>query len=81
MWKQNSLVFAIGIGILFLLDVIRTKRIKSVVAVLLVMAVVYLECVSVPFVIRQVTGTETNHSIPALGFVAMGLNESSMAPG
>lgn len=81
MWKQNSLVFVIGIGILFLLDVIRTKRIKSVVALFLVMAFVYLECISVPFVIRQVTGAETNHSVPALGFVAMGLNESSMAPG
>ena len=81
MWKQNSLVFVIGIGILFILDAIRTKHMKSVVALLFVIAFVYLECVSIPFVIRQITGTETNHSIPALGFVAMGLNESSMAPG
>lgn len=81
MWKQNSYIFAIGIGIMFLLDAIRMKRKKSLVALFLLVVTIVIECIFVPSFMHRVTGEETNHALPALAFVALGLNESNIAPG
>lgn len=81
MWKQNSYIWAIGICIMLFMDVVRKKRKESILVILMVAGFLIAECISIPILMQRITGHETNHGYPALSFVAVGLNESNIAPG
>ena len=81
MWKQNSYIWAIGICIMLFMDVIRKKRKESLLVILMVAGLLFAECISIPILMQRITGQETNHGYPALAFVAVGVNESNIAPG
>lgn len=81
MCKTNYEVFAIALILLLLLHAIRNKSFKDIVAAAIIIVCVMIEIKSVPLILHLITGESTTSGIPFTAWLAMGLKDSSIAPG
>ena len=81
MYKSNFEIFAIAVGIMLLLHGIRNKSWKSVAGVAVALVFVMAEVKGIPYAMHLITGEDTGNGIPMIAWIAMGLRESSIAPG
>ncbi len=81
LWKSNAEIFMIAIMLMLFVQAIRKKSVKML-AGIFVIAVCGLAAVKgAPFIMHLITGEDTTRGIPMTAWLAMGLQESSIAPG
>jgi len=81
MWKSNSQIFAIVISLMLLVHFIREKSWKSLVGIGFIVLCTMVQIKGIPIVMHYITGEDTTNGIPMIAWLAMGLQESSIAPG
>ena len=81
MWKSNSEIFLVAICIMLLLHAVRNKSWKMPLGMLIILFFSYLEIKGVPWIVHEITGENTSQGIPFIAWLAMGMQESSIAPG
>lgn len=79
--KSNAEIILLAICIMLLLHAIREKSWKMIVGIVIVVFCGILEQKSVPIIMHMITGQDTSEKIPFTAWLAMGLQESSIAPG
>ncbi len=78
--KSNASIMLIAVLILLLLAAVRETSWKLVGGALIILALCVVEMEIVPVVMHQITGEDTT-GLPLTTWLAMGLQESSIAPG
>lgn len=81
MWKSNSQIFAIVLCSMLLVHAVREKTWKSLAGVAFIIFCTFLQIKGTPMVMHWITGENTTNGIPMIAWLAMGLQESSIAPG
>ncbi len=81
MWKSNTEIFLLALCIMLLVDGVRKKNWKSFAGCLILAGFAILEIKGVPWVLHLITGENTTNGIPMTAWLAMGLQESGIAPG
>lgn len=81
LWKSNAEIFLIAIILMLLVRALRSKNIK-----ILAGAAIFLICgltavKGAPFLLQAITGEDMTRGIPMTAWLAMGLQESGIAPG
>ena len=81
-WKTNAQVFWLTILIMLLVFGLREKQWKnSIGGLVLVMFFGLLSLKGFPYLAHVITGENTSQGIPLISWFAMGMQESSVAPG
>lgn len=81
MLKTNYEIFAIALILFLLFHAIQEKNIRAVFAAGLTAIMVFAEIRLVPVAIHLMTGADAMSGIPFTAWLAMGLRDSSIAPG
>lgn len=81
MCKSNSEIFLVAVCIMFLLHMVRTRSWKPAAGAAIVVFFSILEIKGVPLLFHWITGQNTTSGIPFIAWLAMGMQESSIAPG
>jgi hypothetical protein len=81
MLKTNYEIFAIALILILIFHAIREKSARDILAAGLIAIMVLLEIKLVPVIIHLLTGADTLNGIPFTAWLAMGLRDSSIAPG
>jgi len=80
-WKSNYQIFLIALMILFFLDGIRKKKWQPFAGAALSLILLCFELSFLSAVMHGITGESVEGGTPTIAWVAMGLQESSIAPG
>ena len=80
-YKNNFLIYAIAICIVLLMEAIRQKKVKYILAVTFMCVMVLLGMKTPSWIVQEITGCATDQGIPSIHWVSMGLRESYVAPG
>lgn len=80
-WKSNYQIFLIALMILFFFDGIRKRKWKPFVGAAVSLLLLCFELTAISALIHQITGEPVDGGTPTIAWVAMGLQESSIAPG
>ncbi len=80
-WKSSYLIFLIALTVQFLLDGIRKRRKLSFIGVAACLLLLCFERSFLSALMHMITGESVTNGIPSIAWVAMGLQESSIAPG
>jgi len=81
MWKSNSQIFAIVLCAMLLVNAIKQKGWKFLGGIIIILFFTFLEIKGIPLVMHWITGENTTNGIPMTAWLAMGLQESGIAPG
>ncbi len=81
MCKSNSAIFLIAVEIMIALSIVRDRNYRKFLGVAIILGLCLLQMKAVPWYVHTVTGEDTNAGIPMIAWLAMGLQESSIAPG
>ena len=80
-WKSNYQIFLIALMILFFFDGIRKRKWRSFVGAAAALLLLCFELTAISALMHQITGEPVDGGTPTIAWVAMGLQESSIAPG
>lgn len=80
-WKSNYQIFLIALMILFFLDGIRKRKWKPFVGAAISLLLLCFELTAISALMHHITGEPVDGGTPTIAWVAMGLQESSIAPG
>lgn len=80
-WKSNYQIFLIALLLLFFLEGIRKRRWQPFVGAAVCLLFLCFELTFLSAVMHSITGEPVDGGTPTIGWVAMGLQESSIAPG
>ena len=80
-WKSNFQIFLIALAILFLSDAIRKGKWQPLVGAAGALLFLGTELTMISALMHLITGEAVNGGTPTIAWVAMGLQESSIAPG
>jgi len=81
LWKSNAEIFMVAIILMLFMQAIRKKNLRMLVGAGFVMVCGLAAIKGAPFVMHLITGEDTKSGIPMTAWLAMGLQESSIAPG
>lgn len=81
MWKSNSQIFAVVLCLMLGIHGIRTKEWKSLPGIIYIVLCTMLQIKGIPLLMHIITGENTTNGIPMIAWLAMGLQESGIAPG
>lgn len=81
MWKNNYIIFLVALLIMLTLGAVKEKKLKLLFAPIVVSITCFFLSWSSLYIMGTVTGGETNNGIPSIAWVALGVTESSRAPG
>lgn len=81
LWKSNAEIFMLAIILMLLMQAIRKRSLKMAggIGIILICGVAAIK--GAPFIVHIITGENTTSGIPMTAWLAMGLQESSIAPG
>lgn len=80
-WKSNYIIFLIALCSLFLFQIIFRKNLRAFLGLFLVLFVGLFVTKGIPGIMTEITGQRTDQGMPAVAWIAMGLQEASTAPG
>lgn len=80
-WKSNYQIFLIALMILFFLDGVRKRKWKPFVGAAVSLLLLCFELTAISALMHHITGESVEGGTPTIAWVAMGLQESSIAPG
>lgn len=80
-WKSNYQIFLIALMILFFLEGVRKKRWQPLAGVAVSLFLLCFELSFFSAVMHGITGESVKGGTPTIAWVAMGLQDSSIAPG
>ncbi|MEY8521471.1 hypothetical protein AALA90_00395 [Lachnospiraceae bacterium 38-10] len=80
-WKSNYQIFLIALLLLFFLEGIRKRRWQPFAGAVACLLLLCFELTFLSAVMHSITGESVEGGTPTIGWVAMGLQESSIAPG
>lgn len=80
-WKSNYQIFLIALLILFFLDGIRKRKWQPFAGAAISLLLLCFELTFISGVMHSITGESVEGGTPTIAWVAMGLQESSIAPG
>lgn len=81
LWKSNAEIFMIAILLMLLMQAIRGKNIKMLVGMGIILGCGMAAIKGAPYILHCITGENTTNGIPMTAWLAMGMQESSIAPG
>lgn len=79
--KSNYLIFMVGILIFLVLDFIRNLNWKSILSIFIIIVVYFMGSFLLEKGFYDLTEVNLEDGIPSVAWIAMGLQESDMAPG
>lgn len=81
LWKSNAEIFMLAIIIMLLMQAIRKKSLRMIGGIGIILICGLTAVKGAPFIVHIITGEDTTSGIPMMAWLAMGLQESSIAPG
>ena len=79
--KSNYAIVLVGIALYLLFDSVMTKKLKSTIGLVIVLAIYIAGSRSFNIAVEKLTDTPLAQGIPKIAWVAMGMNESVNTPG
>ena len=79
--KSNYAIVLVGIALYLLFDSVMTKKLKSTIGLVIVLAIYIAGSRSLNIAVEKLTDTPLAQGIPKIAWVAMGMNESVNTPG
>lgn len=80
-WKSNYQIFLIALMILFFLEGVRKKKWQPFAGTIISLLLLCFELTVISGIMHNITGESVEGGTPTIAWVAMGLQESSIAPG
>ena len=80
-WKSNYQIFLIALMILFFMDGLRRKKWLPFAGAAVSLLLLCFELTVISGIMHRITGEPVDGGTPTIAWVAMGLQESSIAPG
>lgn len=81
LWKSNAEIFMLAIILMLTMQAIRKKSLKMIGGVGIILAGGLAAIKGAPLIMHIITGENTTSGIPMTAWLAMGLQESCIAPG
>lgn len=81
LWKSNAEIFMLAIILMLLMQAIRKRSLKMIGGIGIILIGGLAAIKGAPFIVHMITGENTTSGIPMTAWLAMGLQESSIAPG
>ncbi len=81
LWKSNAEIFMIAVILMLFMQAIRRKKLRMLVGAGVVLTFGLVAVKGAPIAMHFITGEDTMNGIPMTAWLAMGLQESAIAPG
>ena len=81
LFKSNYLITLVAMIGLIMLYVIKEKRLKTMLSIILLVAIYFAGNFGINVITKTITGEDKNEGIPMKSYIVMGLQEGSRAPG
>lgn len=81
LWKSNAEIFMIAILLMLLMQMVRKNDLRMLAGIGIILLCGLMAVKGAPFIMHLITGEDTTNGIPMSAWLAMGLQESSIAPG